>query len=404
MLDQQLTALIEKFFSGEADENEKEQIRQWYDSFDSLPLEFMEGDGDQISESMARSISAIRKRITRIQSEEIKKPALRSGRIRVFHRLSVVAAVLLLFAVGLSYFLLHRRVGQQKVLGYQHLKDDDLQQDVPPGGNKAVLTLANGQKIALDSAGNGILSLQGATRVMKLDSGQLAYNTSGKQGREILYNTVATPRGGEYRIRLPDGTMVWLNSASSIRFPTAFPGRERKVQVRGEAYFEVAKNSAKPFRITVFTQAGVKEQVVVLGTHFNIMAYDNEPFTKTTLLEGKVRVIKGIHSQVLNPGEQAQLNNQVREDEQIRLVRDVNLNEVIAWKDNNFCFDGDDIQAVMRQLELWYDVDVEIEGKITDHFTGTIPRNVSFSKVFEVLQKTGGLHYRIIDRKIIISS
>jgi transmembrane sensor len=267
-----------------------------------------------------------------------------------------------------------------------------LSADVQPGGNKAVLTLGNGSTIVLDSADNGTIAVQGGTQVMKPDSNLLAY-TSGK-GTQVVYNTLTTPRGGQYGVTLADGTRVWLNAASSIRFPTAFNGQSREVEITGEAYFEVARDATQLFKVTVNGMT-----VTVLGTHFNIMAYADEQQTKTTLLEGAVRVTQHSKSIVLAPGQQALAD--AAGSMTVLPVADVN--EVMAWRNNLFWFEDADIRSVMRQVARWYDKEVVIKGDIPLHFTGSIPRNVNVSRVFEILQEAGSIHYTIEANKIIVS-
>jgi len=276
--------------------------------------------------------------------------------------------------------------------------------DIAPGGNKAMLTLADGSKINLDSANNGALTQQGNIRVTKLQDGKLVYNQDGSfpsTTEEVAYNTVSTPRGGQYQLTLADGSQVWLNAASSIRFPTSFTGKERKVEITGEAYFEVAKNAAMPFKVSI---AGGRQEVEVLGTHFNINAFDDEQVIRTTLLEGSVKVSTpsplervGVR---LRPGQQATLNANAR----INIVNAVDTDEVIAWKNGKFQFgDGADIKTVMRQVARWYDVDIEYKGAVSGRIGGTISRNVNVSQVFKMLEMTGTAKFRIEGKKILVT-
>jgi len=272
-------------------------------------------------------------------------------------------------------------------------------QDIKPGGNKAMLTLANGQTIILDSARTGRLTQQGNVTVLKINSGTLAYNKNGTNASaqgSPEYNMLRTPRGGQYQLVLPDGTKVWLNDSSSLRFPTAFSGKERIVQMTGEAYFEVAPDETKPFIVEKGSLA-----INVLGTHFNVNAYADESAIKVTLLEGLVKVqpASGSPSRMIHPGEQLQIDKTGT----VKVVRDINEKSVVAWKDNLFWFEDDDIHTVMRQIARWYDVSVTIQGEISQHFTGSIPRNIMVSGVFEVLQRTGSIHFKIQDKNIIVS-
>lgn len=267
--------------------------------------------------------------------------------------------------------------------------------DVAPGGNKAVLTLADGSQITLDSAGNGVLAQQGGSRVTKLANGQLAYDNSGTSPEKILYNTMTTPRGGQYKLLLPDGTTVWLNAGSSITYPTGFTGKERNVSITGEAYFEVSRNEKMPFRVTANNTT-----IEVLGTHFNINAYKDEASINTTLLEGSVRVLAYDRDLLLRPGQQAKVD---RARAGIEVKDHVNAADVIAWKEGYFSFNDADLPTVMRQLARWYDVEVTYEGKIPDRvFTGEIGRGLTLTQVLKGLSTTR-IKYRIENgRRIII--
>lgn len=279
-----------------------------------------------------------------------------------------------------------------------------LKDDVSPGGNKAVLTLANGKSIVLNNAQVGQLAHQGNSKVMKINSGLLSYSSQetragGSQQKEVVYNTLTTPRGGQYQLVLPDGTKVWLNAASSIRFPTAFVGKARVVEITGEAYFEVEPltpltdgEQMKPFIVQVSSSSGNMD-VKVLGTHFNVNAYKGEPAVEVTLLEGSVRVsqLTAHHSQVIKPGEQVQVNKTGN----IKLIKNADVNQAVAWKEGRFEFNGN-IQGIMREIARWYDVEVVYEGNVTDKaFGGTISRYKKVSKVLNILELTGSIHFKI---------
>jgi ferric-dicitrate binding protein FerR (iron transport regulator) len=296
------------------------------------------------------------------------------------------AAILVLLATG-TYLLLNKSGDKQQVVSQQQPV-----QDIAPGGNKAVLTLADGSTIILDNAANGTLTKQGNTKILKQD-GQLAYNLLNEKPTEVLYNTITTPRGGQYQLVLSDGSKVWLNAASSIRFPAAFIGKERKVEITGEAYFEVAKNAAMPFKVNV---AG-KGEVEVLGTHFNINSYADEATINTTLLEGSVKVsTMDNQSSMLKPGQQAQISNG------IKVVNDVEVNEVIAWKNGLFNFNGLDIENIMRQISRWYDVDISYEGKISkETYSGIVSRNSNVSQVLKIMEE-GGVKFSMEGKRMIV--
>lgn len=256
---------------------------------------------------------------------------------------------------------------------------------VAPGGNRAVLTLAGGQKIILDSAAPGILAEQGNTRVQKLGDGKLAYELEGAPSAS-LYNTLTTPRGGQYQLTLPDGTKVWLNAASSLTYPIAFTGSSRVVEMTGEAYFEVAHDKKRPFTVKAGGQT-----IQDIGTHFNVNAYANEPAQVTTLLEGAVSV----DGHLLRPGEKATVTGATAAGGgDIRVTRG-DPDQAIAWKNGLFDFTDAGLQTVMRQLSRWYNVDVTYEGNIPPRqFTGMIGRSLTLNQVLKGLAMER-VHYRI---------
>jgi len=265
---------------------------------------------------------------------------------------------------------------------------------ITAGGNKATLTLADGTNIILDSTHKGELVKQGNVKVTKINAATLAYNAENENSEDVVYNTLSTPNGGQYQLILPDGSKVWLNASSSIHFPTIFKGKERKVTVTGEAYFEVAKNAAMPFKIAV------KDAVVeVLGTHFDIMAYDDENTLNTTLLEGSVKITKGNIKKMLVPGQQSLINTAGEIN-----IKDADIEEVMAWKNGWFQFNAFDIKMVMRQVSRWYNVEVVYEGKIPDgHFTGIVSRGNDIFQVLKIMESSG-VRFKIEGRKVIVLS
>jgi ferric-dicitrate binding protein FerR (iron transport regulator) len=263
----------------------------------------------------------------------------------------------------------------------------------PPSGNKAVLTLADGTKIELDSSGNGTIALQGNVRITKQSNGEISY--AGSAANEVSYNTLNVPRGSTpLGLTLSDGSQVWLNVGSSLTYPTAFTGKERKVKITGEAYFEVAHNASMPF---IVQHDDVT--VSVLGTHFNVNTYEDETAERITLLEGSVRVSKNKMSQILNPGQQASIAN----ESAIKVLDDVNMDEVMAWKNGKFRFgENTDIGTIMRQISRWYNVDIEYEGRVNQRFWGSISKDVNVSKVLKILEATGGVKFKVEGNKIIV--
>ena len=295
------------------------------------------------------------------------------------------AAIFVLVAVAVYLYI---RKGHQDASLTLHTAPKN--STIVPGGNKAVLTLADGSTILLDSAANGNISRQGNTQVVKLSNGQIAYQVNGVNSKPVGYNTMATPRGGQYQLQLPDGTKVWLNASSSITYPTAFSGNERRVQIKGEVYFEVVKNPNMPFKVYMpnGTDKGNGQQIEVIGTHFNVNSYDDEPSLTITLLEGSVKVNRS----VLKPGE-AYSNGKISK---------VNTEEAVAWKNGYFQFNQADIKKVMRQISRWYDIEVSYEGNIPDRkFGGDILRDSNLSDVLEGLE-VSQIHFRLSGRKLTI--
>lgn len=306
-------------------------------------------------------------------------------RVRLLKRFIAAASVLLLLGVA-GYFLLRQEKAPTASPSQLTAK-----QDIAPGSTGAILTLANGEKIVLDSAGNGVLAVQGKTKLINRN-GQILYDGEDRENAGMLYNTITTPRGRQYTLMLADGSKVWLNAASSLRYPATFSGQAREVEVTGEAYFEVA-HSTVPFVVNV---RGMEVQV--LGTHFNINAYEDEAAIQTTLLEGSVKVSKSGRSRVLEPGQQSLVSG----DAAIKVQNEVNTDVILAWKNGYFSFDQTDLYAVMRQISRWYDVDVVYEGNIPDRrFGGEISRNTNASQVLQILEESN-IHFKIIERKIVV--
>ena len=271
--------------------------------------------------------------------------------------------------------------------------------DVAPGHEGAVLTLADGKQIVLDSSRNGSLARQGKTSVTKLSAGELTYKAENTATAEVMYNTLTTPRGRRTSVLLSDGTRVWLNAASFIRFPTVFTGKNRTVEVSGEAYFEVAKDAAMPF--IVKTAGSVSQrplEIQVLGTSFNITAYGDENEMSTTLVEGSVKVISGSDASLIHPGEQLVAKDNGR----LQLNPRVDVQKVLAWKEGIFLFRGDELTAIMKQLSRWYDIEVHFDGTVNDHYTGRISRQVNISQVLKMLQAAGGVSFSVQNKEVSV--
>ncbi len=263
---------------------------------------------------------------------------------------------------------------------------------IKPGSNVATLTLSNGKVIVLDTVNNGKIATHDQSNAIKLDAGSLAYNIDDSEVKgDLIYNMISTPRGGQYHIILSDGSKVWLNSASSLYFPAIFPGNSREITITGEAYFEIAKDNKRPFTVRA---NGVTTEV--LGTIFNINAYQDEPVIKTTLVEGKIRVNDDYSTTVMTPGQKVTLKNKSH------FVENANVSHEIAWKNGFFEFYNTPIESVMRQLSRWYNFEVVYKGKIDKLFHATIPRDASISQVLRVLEHTDAVHFEVNDNTVTI--
>jgi ferric-dicitrate binding protein FerR (iron transport regulator) len=301
---------------------------------------------------------------------------------RLWPRVAVAAALIIVAGVGIFYYQ-HQSVEQPKQIVHN---------DIQPGSNKAILTLANGQKIVLTGVANGTLASQSGVKVNKTKDGELVYNASGDAQAGSAFNTAETPQGGQYQVTLADGTKVWLNAASSLKYPVQFNGTERRVELTGEAYFEVAKDKEHPFIVHT-----AQEDVKVLGTHFNINAYKDEAAAKTTLLEGSVLLSAGALQKMLKPGQQASFSRGQMD------IKEVDTEEAVAWKNGYFMFSNEDLGGVMRKVARWYAIDVQYEDETLKQevIWGSMTRFASVSKVLHMLELTKAVKFRIENNKTI---
>ncbi|WP_316817519.1 FecR family protein [Pedobacter nyackensis] len=344
------------------------------------------------SEMSFDEITGLHNRIQDTIVEEPQRAIVLPVRNTYWRKIAAAAVILITLSVGSFYYL-----SPQSLSG-------TLANDIAPGGNKAILTLANGEKIVLTDAKNGDLAAQSGVVVTKLTDGKIVYTVK-DQAATTKANSIETPKGGQYQVVLPDGTKVLLNAASVLTFPTSFTTvKERRVQLKGEAYFEVAKVMMKDKELKSkehrmpFIVVTNKEEIKVLGTHFNVNSYVDEPVSRTTLVEGSVMVDAFGASQMLTPGNQAVAGNGTL------TVAEANMEEVLAWKNGSFMFESEDIASVMRKISRWYDVDVVYEGAIPkDRFGGTVSRFSNVSKVLSKLELTNKVHFRIEGRRIIVT-
>lgn len=304
-------------------------------------------------------------------------------------KLSIAASLFVVLSVSLYLYIKHNSDNNASGIENKPVA----KADAGPGGNHAILTLSNHRKIILDDVSSGTIARQGNIAVKKAANGQLIYTVIGntKKSKSLSvnqYNTITTPTGGQYTVVLPDGSKVWLNSESSLKFPTNFTGNERRVMLSGEAYFEVAKNKAKPFHVQ-----SRNADVEVLGTHFNITAYADEDINKTTLLEGSVKITSGNNNCIIKPGEQATLTNNT----QLKVAK-TDVEEAVAWKNGYFMFANENIHDIMKKLSRWYGVKVIFENpEINETFGGTISKFKNISEVLKIIGETGTIHFKIVD-------
>ncbi|MBO9202949.1 MULTISPECIES: FecR family protein [Niastella] len=320
-----------------------------------------------------------------------------NNRSRKLFRDVATSAAAVLFILAAAYLFWYRKQDNAPVV--KETVNPVAKQGIAPAQMSASLTLADGSKILLDSTKAGQLAQQGEAVVVN-EKGVLKYEGKTTEQQELLFNTLTTAYAQKYAMVLADGSKVWLNAGASIRYPVAFTGNERKVAITGEAYFEVAHDPNKPFIVHVTDQKGQGMDVQVLGTHFNINAYDDEAVIKTTLLEGSVQIKLNDYQTLLTPGQQSQVGNGAPQ-----VIKNVNVDAVVAWKNGLFSFENTDIGVVMRQLTKWYDIEVVYEGtKPSDKISGEMERDVPLAEVVKKLAFMTHLQFRIEGRKLIVPS
>ena len=381
-----LQQLAKAYLSGEASEEEKQQLHKWYDENAGEELEEVSTASDETQDQIRKRIlSVIQQRAGIFEDGGMAKviPFYNRNWLRI-------AAIFLLVSIGAATYLLYNDFSKTGISESEITNTDN--NDILPGQHKATLTLANGDVIILDSAGFGKLAQQGNTAIMH-QNGELVYTDGEQPDFKPMFNTLTTARGEIYPLILSDGSKVWLNAESSIHFPVAFTGKNRTVEVTGEAFFEVATNKEKPFIVQVGDAA-----IQVLGTHFNVMAYNNESILKTTLLEGSVHFFKNGNKVLLEPGQQSQLNS----NGEIKVLDHIDVQKEVAWKNGFFDFEGSDFETIARQLSRWYDVEVQYDKKVDEQFYAKIPRNTKLSVVLKALELTGKVQFIIEGKNIIV--
>jgi ferric-dicitrate binding protein FerR (iron transport regulator) len=396
---EQFLKILEKYRAGNASAEEMDFLDTYYKVFGLRPdytSGMEEGKRIILKEDLKNSI------IENIST--YRKATIQKGKRTIYKWSISVAATLIICGLWFFYY-------PQKIESYQVIKsvkkDSSIiskaevapKDDIVPGGNKAVLTLANGKKINLTDVNIGTLAEQSNVQITKIADGQLVYSILSDQkvidDQKNQNNTIETPRGGRYQMRLPDGTNVWLNSASRLTFPSSFSSlSKRKVELSGEAYFEVAKDRSRPFVVKTILQ-----EVEVLGTHFNISSYEDESSVKTTLIEGSVKIVaKNGSDKILKPGQQSVLTA-----DNITVENISEGQQALAWKNDQFVFESNDIQYVMRMISRWYNVEVEYVGAIPENkFGGAISKFENISEVLKSLESTGRVKFKIEGRRILV--
>ncbi len=373
--------LAHKYLKGQLSHSEQLEFDEWFKSEDNENIYINENIAGSEDKHRQLIWSRINEQINPVQTTKVKT---------MWPRIAVAASVLLAVSLG-GYFILNKKPTQLIIKNQK--------QEIVPGTNKATLTLANGQKIILTNGLNGKLAQQGSTLVLVNSNRSITYTASAANSAsaaQIQFNTLATVRGEQspYPLVLADGTKVWLNAESSITFPTSFSGKERIVKITGEAYFEVVHDASHPFKVKVGDQT-----IEDLGTRFNINAYPDEPAMKTTLINGKVKISEDSQTALLKPGYQAV----VSPSGSSIIVQAADLDQVMAWKNGNFEFEGTPLKDIMRQISRWYDVDISYQGTIEDvEFGGSISRSKNINEILSVLETTKGVHFKLDGRRIIV--
>ncbi|SDD69739.1 FecR family protein [Mucilaginibacter pineti] len=374
--------ILTKYRLGTATKEEINFLETYYNTFE-LSEDLITDENEESYLQLKDSIKlAVDKRITP------RAPAIVTS-LR-FAWVKYAAAALILISLTIGGFLLVRKNNKQQLAANEY-------KGIVPGSNKAMLTLANGKRIALDDATKGEIAKQAGITITKTADGQIVYQAARNTGSdEAFQNTISTPKGGQYKVILPDGTQVWLNAASSLSYPTLFKGNERMVTLNGEAYFEVTKNPAMPFRV----KSGV-QLIQVLGTHFNVNAYADESTIKTTLLEGAVKITAGANTSIIAPGQQTEVN---QTGEGAIAKHQVDVDKETAWKNGVFSFAGDDIRSVMRQVCRWYNIDVVYGDNLPkEKYYGEISRNSSLGGIFRILE-LNNVKFEVEGKTVKVSS
>ena len=388
MNEDRLKYLLERYLANECSPEEQEELDEWFHAWNPGTT------GMQSWLQEAGGAEALSGELYADFRERLLSPAKRNKRAGWY---KVAAAAAVLAALIILFYPKQQQTRQEMVQDPTHLQPIQPAHAIKPGTNKAVLKLADGSEIILSDSGNAHIATQNNTEIQRHQQGGIAYHAAQGQAADKppVYNTLTTPRGGKYTLTLADGTVVTLDAASSITYPVVFTGKERRVEITGQAYFEVVHHAAQPFRVSA------KGQLIEdIGTAFNVNAYADDPFIKVTLAEGLVDVSNKAEKVTLAPGQQAI----VKDGEDKMRVKAVNVEETVAWKNGWFIFHQESLQNIMKQAARWYDAEIVVEGApINKKFGGNISRYKEIAELLENLKLTGGIHYRIEGRKVILT-
>ncbi len=379
--------LIAGYIRESLTEQEQEELNDWVNASDHNMRLFEDlTDENNLQANLAW--------MDQVKSEESFRALLDKGAFKKNPKWSKLspawmAAAAIILLTGL--FFIYRYTRSPKVSAVEIAMGDSSK--LQPGGNRATLTFADGSIVDLTTAKNGLIKKEQGSDISKLNDGELIYVADGTVAANAAMNILSTPIGGQYQLKLPDGTKVWMNAATTLKYPTHFPGDERRVELEGEAYFEVAKNEKQPFRVVLADSAGI----TVLGTHFNIMAYPEEMAKEVTLLEGTVAVNHRNELDRLEPGMQANITNAG-----ITRQAGVDTAGITGWKNGLFVFHDVPIEFIMRQVERWYDAKVVYQGAIKQDFTATILRSEPVTKLLRILELNGYVHFKIENKTIYV--
>lgn len=379
--------LIAGFIRNTLTEKEHDELDDWVNESDEN-MRLFEDLTDE------RNLEANLAWMDKVQTEQSFKQLQESGafkkQARRFKLNPVWVAAASVILVAGAFFVFRNRNNSEA--NKQEMAKADTTQ-LKPGGNRATLTFADGSAIDLTTAKNGLMTNDKGADIIKLGDGVILYDPHKTDENPASLHTLSTPVGGQYQITLPDGTKVWLNAATTLKYPSRFASNERKVEIDGEAYFEVAKNEQQPFRVALSDSSSV----IVLGTHFNIMSYKNESEKEVTLLEGSVTVSKKDYIKKLEPGTQASIQNDV-----IIKKTGIDTEEITGWKNGLFVFRDATMESIMKQVERWYDAKVVFQGEIKQLFNATILRSEPLSKLLHLLELNGYVHFKIENKTIYV--